>query len=545
MTLPPEAPFGNQVPIISPDGRQVASRALDSSGLKLWVRSFDSLEWRPLQGTEGNSWLFPFWSPDSRFIAFFSEGKLNKVASTGGLVQTIYDAENGYGGTWNRDGVILIANKWVIYQVPAAGGEPTPVTTLDKTHGEELHRWPQFLPDGRQFVYLSGRTEGGFLYVGSLDSDRVRRLFPSDSRAVYTPPGYLLFVRDGNLLAQPFDADDARLTGEAIPIASSVPRAFAQRGAFSVSDSGVLLYSSESDQTPGLLTWFDRSGQRLGTVGEPGRYFDIELSPDGMRVAIERFDPETENYDIWQFDLSREVTSRLTSEPSWDSTPRWSPSGDRVAFTSNRSPSGIYQVPSSGIGQPEPLFNRENVVLFTSDWSHDGRYIAWRVLHASDLLLFPLSGKREPVPLLDAKFIEGTDGRFSPDGQFLAYVSNESGRYEVYVTTFPESDQRWPISREGGRQPLWRPDGEELYYISTEEKLIAVTMKTEAGFEPGFPEELFLRNSVSVAINRRSYAVAAAGERFLVTTPVEGVTRPPFTVVLNWLEDLKRLAPTN
>ncbi len=344
-------------------------------------------------------------------------------------------------------------------------------------------------------------------------------------------------MKDGNLLAQPFDAERAQITGETIPIASGIPFL-----GFSVSDSGVLVYFKN---TLSELTWFDRSGLSLGTVGEPGVYRDIDMSPDGEHIALERSEPEWNFPDIWQFDLSRGVYSRLTSDSGWDYVPRWSPDGERLAFSSNRQGHGIYQVLSSGTPQPELLFDSAISVVFTQDWSPDGRYIAFASDQMeSDLMVLPLFGEGEPIPFLDSSFDEN-DGRFSPDGRFFAYESNESGRYEIYVTTFPEPDQRWQISREGGTQPLWRSDGEELFYVSAEGKLMAVMAKTVSGFEDSLPEELLELPIVPGYTHRRGYAVAADGKRFLVITPVGGAALAPVTVILNWFEELKRLVPTD
>jgi Tol biopolymer transport system component len=435
----------------------------------------------------------------------------------------------------------------VLYAVPASGGIPRPATTLAPSREETGHFYPQFLPDGRRFLYLARGTQEGAngIYIGSLDSDRVERVVSSDSNAVYAPPGYLLFVRDGNVVAQHFDAEEGRLTGEAVPIVTGVDMYLNLRGSFSVSDSGVLVYRSRESRTPYEITWFDRKGQRLRTVGEPGLYVDMELSPDGTQVALERFEVESGAGDIWLLDLSRDLYSRLAFDAAWDMVPRWSPGGDRVAFMSfdgTLNTYRLYQVPSKATPEPELVFDLGAEEAYLSDWSRDGKYIALNN-SGGDVLILSLLGQPELEAFLDSEF-EESGGRFSPDGHFFAYVSDETGRDEVYVTTFPESSSRWRVSKEGGGDAKWRPDGKELYYVSTEGQLMAVKLDIGTGFEAVAPEVLFSVGPPGGSL-RSYYAAAADGQRFLVLTSIEGIRPLPFNVVLNWSEELKRLVPTN
>jgi serine/threonine protein kinase len=546
--IPEEIQDVSGSPSVSPDGRHVVFWAWDSSGTyALWTRSLDSLEGRLLPGTDEAS-RYPFWSPDSQFIGFLSRGQLKKVPLSAGPVQTICDRGTGSDwsfleGAWNRDGVILYMPKEydVLYAVPASGGTPRPATSLDRSRGETGHFCPQFLPDGRRFLYLARGTEeeANGIYIGSLDSDRVERVVSSDANAVYAPPGYLLFVRDGNVVAQPFDAEHVRLTGEAVPIVTGVRMYLGPRGAFSVSDSGVLVYDSRESRLPYEIAWLDRSGKRLRAAGEPGSYSDIEMSPDGTRLAVERNEIESGTGDIWQLDLSRDLFSRLTFDAAWDGVPRWSPDGERVAFMyydDTRGTTGLYQVFSKGAPEPELVLDAGTEEMFISHWSPDGKYMALN--NYVDVLILPLFREREPMAFLDSGFNE-SGGRFSPDGRFFAYVSDETGRDEVYVTTFPEPSSRQRISTEGGGDPKWRSDGEELYYVSAKGHLMAVEVDLGTGFETGVPQELFPVGPPGDS-QRSDYAAAADGQRFLVLTRPEGARPQPFHVILNWNAELEQ-----
>jgi len=548
--LPEKVILGGLAPFwqvsVSPDGRYLAFVAASEGRTKLWVRSLDSVVAQPLAGTEG---AFPqsppFWSPDSRSIGFFAGGNLRRVEVTGGSPQTICQASQGRGGTWNRDGVIVFANieSSTLYHVSAAGGVPTPMTSLDPSGQEDTHRAPSFLPDGRHFLYFvrSAQPEREGIYVGSLDQKESKLLVRSETGALYAPPGYLLFVREETLYTQPFDADRLQVTGDPLPVAGQMRHSINRLAEFSVSDNGVLVYGHGGGAASGQLTWFDRGGKQLEASGAPGTYYHLELSPDEKRVAVEVIEPQTGVGDIWVFDLSRGSRSRLTSDPEWDYNPLWSPDGGRVAFASSRvAARGIYQKLASGAGSDELLFKVYPV--FPTDWSRDGRFIVYQTSDPktrADLWVLRLSGERQPRPFLQTEFSE-TQGRLSPDGRWMAYTSNESGNPEVYVQSFPASGAKSKVSTAGGAQPRWRADGKELFYLAADRRLMSVEVKWGAGFEAGVPKALFEAPIPAGQLTRYHYAVTADGQRFLIITPVGDAALQPLTVVVNWTAELKR-----
>ena len=543
LIYPPEKAYYGGSFAISPDGRRLVSRVNFEGKVLLWVRALDSLTAQPLAGTEDSS--FPFWSPDSRFIGFFSKGKLRKVEATGGPSQTLCDAPDPRGGTWNADGVIVFAPKGadVLYRVAAAGGTPVPLTTLDASRKEISHYHPRFLPDGRHFIYLanSPQRESAGIYVGSLDKQEPKRLASSDSHAEYSPPGYLLFLRDRTLMAQGFDTDKLELRGEPFSVAEHVDHlAGGGRFAlFSVSQTGVLAYRtglSDSSQ----LTWFDREGKPIGTIGPAGSYNSPWLSPDEKRVAFARQEAQGGGFDIWLLELARGNLNRFTFDPAGDQYPTWSPDGSRIVFSSDRE--GVlnfYQKAASGAGNDEALLKSDQGKI-PNDWSADGRFILYQT--GLDIWVLPLSGEQKPFPFLQTEFNEGW-ARFSPDGKWIAYSSNESGSWQVYVQSFPALGGKWMISTDGGAQPQWRRDGKELFYISSNRKLMAVDVKGNGStFEAGVPNALFdLRlQTPSLPGPRNFYIAGADGKRFLVTSVSEERITTPTTVVMNWTADLKK-----
>jgi Tol biopolymer transport system component len=529
---------------ISADGGHLAFDGTDSSGkTRLWVRQFDSLTTQPLQETDGAA--RPFWSPDSRFIGFFAGGKLKKIDVSGGAPQTLCDAPFGQGGTWNRDGVIVFAPRWgsPLYRVSAAGGEAAPVTTLDQSR-ESSHGWPQFLPDGRHFLYLSIQEKRG-IYVGSLDSKQTRRILDSDFNVAYAPPGYLLFARESALMAQPFDSDKLELTGEPFPVADQVGHYTYGRSLFTMSENGVLV--SESDQiVNSQLAWHDRAGKQISTVGPPGNYYSIWLSPDEKRVAVER--AEMSNIDIWLIDIARNSPTRFTFDPAPDRNPIWSPDRSRIVFASNRTGRvDLYVKPASGSSNEELLLKTSGGGNpFPSDWSSDGKLILYTEVNAKstpDIWMLPLEGDRTPKPFLQDDFNK-RGAKFSPDRRWIAYSSDESGEEEVYVRPFPGPGGKYPVSIAGGSQPRWRRDGKELFYISADRKLIAVNVKTGSTFESGVVRPLFDTRIRSLPVwgpsfTRDNYGVSSDGQRFLINDATE-IAAPVLTVVLNWTADLKK-----
>ncbi len=525
-------------PSISPDGRRLVYSASTEGKRQLWIRQLDSVTPQALPGTDKTSYP-AFWSPDGRYIAFFADGKLKKMQLSGGPAQPLTDVPNPRGGSWNREGVIIFAPDGTspLYRVSATGGERTQLTTLDESRQEISHRWPLFLPDGHHFLYLarSPQRENTALYVGSLDSKETKRVLSANSSVAYAPQGYLLFAREGTLMAQPFDVDKLGVTGEEFSVAEHI-RYMSQSALawFSVSENGVLVYSTGNSATQ--LTWFDRSGTQLGTVGLQADYLSLRLSPDEKRVAVARTDPPAVAADLWLIELARGVASKLTSEPSMDDFPVWSPDGSQIAFSSTREGAmNLYRKLSSGAGKEEGLL-KSNQAEHAQDWSPDGRFILYRtygVKTKSDIWVLPMFGDRKPYPFLDREFDEPF-ARFSPDGRWVAYTSDETGTSEVYVREFQGSGRSWRVSINGGSLPRWRRDGKELFYFSGE-KLMAVDVKAGgSSFEPGVPKLLFEKNGT------RNYDVSGDGQRFLVAVPVEESSSEPITVVLNWTADLKR-----
>ena len=531
---------------ISPDGRHLAFQATDASGKRLlWVRPLESLSAQPLPGSDEGT--YPFWSPDSRFVGFFAEGKLKKIELSGGSPQTLCDVPLGWGGTWNRDGVILFTANFygTLYRVSAAGGEPSAVTTLDSSRQENAHLMPQFLPDGRHFLYLarSAQKQHTAIYVGSLDSKDTQRLVGTEFNAAYAPPRYLIFVREGMLMAQPFDAKALQLGGEPFPVTQHVTQDISY-APFSASENGVLVYWGGVQIKNTQLVWLDRGGKRLGPVGPPGYYRMPRLSPDETRVAVENLDPQTGRGDIWLLDLARGTSSPFTFDPADDAQPIWSPDGSRIVFRSQRGGSyTFYQKFSNGTGQEEVLL-QQNDFMRPEDWSPDGRFIAYATMAVddpetlADLWLLPLSGERKPIPYLQTEFSQH-EARFSPDGRWIAYRSDESGKMEIYVESFPAPSGKAHVSTQGGVNPSWRRDGKELFYLALDQKLMAVEVKPGSTFQAGVPWALFQTRVSGEVGSSKHYTVTKDGQRFLVNMPVEGATSNPITVVLNWVEELK------
>ena len=515
-------------PSVSPDGRYVAFLAqVGTEPVRLWVRALDSVEARPLDGTDGAS--FPFWSADSRLLGFFAEGSLKTVDLLGGAAHRVCSAPAGEGGTWNREGTILFApgTSGGLYRVSAGGGVPTAVTTPSPSRGSAPHRWPSFLPDGRRFVF----HEGDGISLGTLDTNDVRFLIEADSQAVYSAAGYLLFVRGWTLLAQPFDATRGTVSGEPRPIAEGISRAL-NNAAFSVSETGALIYRS-GRLVNRQLTWFDRSGKPIGSVGGVHDFNGVHLSPDERRVAYHRHDGRA-NGDVWIVDIVRGNSERVTLNAE-NLSPVWSPDGAQLAYASNRA-SGVNNLwikPSNGTAG-DTLLLASTVNKTPRSWSPDGMFIAYVSTGGrGDIWILPLSGSRTPVPFAQTDFDE-RDPMFSPNGRWLAYQSDESGHNEVYVRPFPGGEGRWMISTGGGATPKWRGDGRELFYQLNREIWAVAISPVATGLEVGTPQRV-----LDIGAGSSGWDVARDGQRILVGRGVEDRAPGALTVTINWAEALR------
>jgi serine/threonine protein kinase len=535
---------------LSPDGRYLAISQEVEGKTQLWVRPLDTLAAQALPGT-GDA-TYPFWSPDSRSIGFFGAGKLKRIDVNGGPVQTLCDATTGRGGTWNRDGVIVFApsNDGGLQRVAAVGGVPAPVTKID---GPGAHRFPVFLPDGRRFLYLSteGPQDKVGVHVGSLGSEPTRQVLADQSSAAWLPPqssgnGYLLFLRKNTLMAQPFDSRILQSAGDMFPVAEPVSSGPVRNHALaSISGNGVLVYWSGSRFGLIQLAWYDRGGKALGNVGPPANTGHFALSPDEKVVAVPRRSGGRgdTNMDIWLHELTRGVDTRFTFHASRNAAPVWSPDGRRIVFGSTRTGySNLYMKDTNGVGQDDPLLE-SGPDRFPSDWSRDGKYLLYDESGSktkSDLWVLPDPNgsprARKPVPFLQTPFNE-SQGQFSPDSHWVAYTSDESGRDEVYVRSFPSGAGKWKISIAGGQFPRWRHDGRELFYLSPERKLMVAPVKAASSLQPvlevAAPQSLF-QTGIPSTLNF-PYAVAADGKRFLMNIDVGDTVETPLTVVVNWL----------
>jgi Tol biopolymer transport system component len=531
----PEGAAAPGAPSIAPDGRTVVFSATDPQGKRvLWVRALDSFDARPLNGTEGATRAF--WSPDSRMIAFFADGKLKKADIAGGPPQTICDAPTGSDGSWSPEGVILFDGRGndPIWRVPAAGG----VAKVEVTgQGGQGAGWPLFLPDGKRFLYMDITSAGEqTLKVGTLDQKDGTEILKTQSRVVYADPGYLVFVREQTLVALPVDPATLAPKGEALPIAEGLGIDSVGLASFDLSRTGVLIYRAGELERRRVL-WYDRSGKESEAFGEPGDYRDFAFSPDGTRVVFDM--AQGSSGDIWIRDLARNVSSRFTFDPTVELVALWSPDGRTIAFTSRaKGPGDLYVKDASGTREAEVLLASPDV-KFASDWSRDGRYLLYTEQskeNGFDIFALPLGGDKKPLPLVTTKF-DTLFATFSPDGRFIAYQSNESGRAEIYVQEFPEARNKWQVSTDGGTQAFWRADGKELYYRSRG-RVMAVPVQAGETFTVGTPQELFQATFANV-IQRAHYRPTADGQRFLVLAPLAGEAIKPASVVLNWQAALR------
>jgi serine/threonine protein kinase/Tol biopolymer transport system component len=535
-------------PSISPDGQHIVFVARNpSGGFSLFHRSLDALDAQPLAGTDNATQ--PFWSPDSRNIGFGAQGKLKRIDVSGGPPQNICDVAYFTGGTWNAEGTIVFGSfPGPLKRVSASGGEPVDLTTIDVSRHEAAHTGPSFLPDGRHFLFANYPTSE--VSVASLDTTDRKLVMKGGGNVKYIAPGYLLFPRNGTLMAQPFDANRLSLSGEPIRVADNVSGlAIANLLDFSVSNTGVLVYRSGSAGVLGELVWYDRAGKLVGRVGSPGEYRGIALSPDGKRLAVHRHQ-EPGGGDIWLLDLDRDSFTRFTSHASHNMEPVWSHSGRQLAFTSDRDGGtpAIYQKSASGGGNEElALKAKSGISQIAGDYAPDDQSILYvDVATNADVSILPLTGDREPKPFLTSEFNEVLPRFSPPDGRWIAYVSDETGRFEVYVQPYPERSSKIQISTQGGSYPRWARSGKELFYLSPDAVLMAVDISANGrDIAAGKPHVLFstralLEDHPGGALTY-PYDVRGDATRFIINERVTPANQTaPLTVVLNWMAALKK-----
>ena len=541
--LPSSAP-----PAFSPDGSSLAFSARDEKGkVLLYVRRLTSLTPQALPGTDDA--IYPFWSPDSREIGFFAQGKLRKIVASGGPPQTICDAANARGGAWGPDGTIVFtpSTQNPLLRVSAAGGTPVSASTLNLPQGENSHRWPSFLPDGKHFLFWARSSRGpheNVVYVGELGSQQAKMLMKSDSMAVYAS-GYLLFLRELTLMAQPFNLTRLELGGEPVPVADHVSiNGATARPLFAVSQTGALVYQAGDTGGNWGLQWADREGKEAGFATPSDRYVTPRLSPDGTHLAVMIFNGVFGTGDIWVFDLARGTKTRLTFGPSNQSTPVWTPDGKTVVYMSSQSSAPhIYEKQADGSGAEKAVLVTNDGVEYPDSFSPDGRYLVYeRKLINSEatyhLWTLPLFGDGKPFSVAQTAF-EERDGEVSPDGKWMAYRNNESGRWEIYITAFPGGGAKWQVSTSGGTNPRWRRDGKELFFLDPSENIVAVDVNTSANaVKLGVPHNLF--RALAIQPEYGPFDVTADGKKFLLNSGslTEGST--PFILVQNWPAELKK-----
>ncbi len=543
---------------VSPGGTHVVAVAGQDRGL--WLRSLDRLDGKMLPGTAGTA--FPFWSADGRYIGFFSGGKLRKIDVFGAPPETVADAPVGLGGSWNGDDVVIFAPQasGALFQVPASGGGvPVQVTELDKSRDETGHVHPVFLPDGQHFLFLarSSNPESSAIYFASLGSKERTRLISSPVKAVFAPPDHIVFVRGSTLLAQRFDARRGTLSGDPVQIVQQIGANISNGAAgMSASTNGILAHrlATLARNAETNLTWFDRAGKMLGTLGPPGAYRNPRLSPDGTRLVVQRLDDSTTSSDLWVIDVTRNVPVRFTfaQSGSVNNAPVWSPDGSRIAwqgalgFTNSGT---VFQKLASGTGKDEKVGDllpgsiidewvRGVGILF-----HDGSPGSAK----SGLQVLPMEGGGAPRMLGDTRSLL-THARVSPDGRWVAFTSADSGRPDVYIQNFPTPSERILVSTAGGIQPLWRPDGRELFFLSPDGTLMSVTLELSPRAKVGVPVALFPSRveggGQATGGIWHQYDITPDGKRFLVNTLAQAQpqtqTAPPITVIVNWNAALEK-----
>jgi eukaryotic-like serine/threonine-protein kinase len=536
---------------LSPDGTRLSFVAQSMDGKRsLWIRPLNSLVAQELPGTGDAS--FAFWSPDSQWLGFFAGGKLKKVLANGGAVQEICDAPNGRGGTWNSRGVIVFAPSInaPIFRVSAGGGTSTSVTQLDPATGETTHRWPDFLPDGVHFLYLARQTspkQPAGVYIGSLDDSLRKKVLDGPSNARYVEPGYLLFVRTTTLFAQRFLLRDLKVEGEEIPIVSDVQRI--EGGALwagvDVSPTGQIIYRSTGYESDTELIVTNRSGKLISSFPAEGIVSTVSLSPDGQKMAVSEYPNSAVISSLWIYDLARQLRTQFTFSFSGSllGYPMWSPDGSQLAFATSRTgPFNMYLKPANGAAEEKAIHPSPDDERPQS-FSPDGRYLVYdrrptSRLGIAEIMILPLMGEQKPYSLLNAPYANW-GGQVSPDGRWIAFVSDQSGRNEIYVSTFPEIRGRWPISTAGGRTPRWQRDGRTLYYARSDGVLMATEVTPGAGFFSVGASVPIPERHLAWAAFDAPYAVFPDGQRFVAASVKEGSLHAPLTLLTNGTTALK------
>jgi serine/threonine-protein kinase len=550
ITLPPGQQLAGlengPAAVLSPDGTHLAYVARQGGTQQIYLRAMDSLEARPILGTEGG--VTPFFSPDGQWVGFFASGKLKKVSVDGGAALNLGDAANPDGANWGSRGMIAFPPTPIsaLQRVSDAGGTPQPLTRLGK--GEVGHGWPEFLPGGKAVLFAAVHATANWsnaqVAVQAVGTGERRNLVQGATQPRYAPSGHLIFAQGGNLMAAPFDPQRLAVTGTAVPVVQGVLQSPATGDTqYSLSTTGSLVYVPGSVQgAQSNLVWVSRNGAEQPVAAAAHAYLAPRLSPDGRRVAVGITGQDSQ---VWLYDLSREMLTRLTFEGNTNQYPNWTPDGKRISFRSNKEgPLNLFWQMADGSGGLERLTTGDDAQTANS-WSPDSQLLAFvEVTPATGIDIWLLRmNDRKAQPLLRTQFNESSP-RFSPDGHWLAYVTDESGRYEIYVQAFPGPGGKWQISTEGGTEPVWNPSGRELFYRSGD-KMMAADIATQPSFAAGKPRMLFAGQYVPTPVTYPNYDVSPDGQRFLMLKPAEQAQAAPtqINVVLNWFEELKRRVP--